>query len=137
VALAAGGQGTQPDERRHQVGGPGPGAVDADDDAAGVADDPAGQLPQREPEGLGLGEPVVAVQQRLRPGDQGLRATEQAQSGVVGGKAPERQVPQAGGLGAADAVLHVGMGAWRASRMAGLGSGWLVMKTWSGARGRR
>src|SRR5215218_6626372 len=123
-ALAAGGQGTQPGERRHQVGGPGPGAVDADDDAAGVADDPAGDVPQPEPEGLGLGELAVAVQQqRLRPADQGLGDTDQAQPGVVGGKAPERQVAQPGGLGGADAVLHVGVGAVAGLQDGGVGVG--------------
>jgi hypothetical protein len=45
AGLAAGRQGPQPDEGGDQVGGPRPGGIDADDEAAGVTDDPAGGVP--------------------------------------------------------------------------------------------
>jgi hypothetical protein len=122
--VGSGRQASQPGERGDQHGCPGPGAVDADDDAAGVADDPAGNMPPAEPEGLGLGELAVTLQQqRLRPADQGLGKHDQAQPGVVGAKVEEGQVAQAGGLGTSDAVLHVGVGRWRASNTTGSGSG--------------
>src|SRR5213076_3302121 len=93
AGLAAHRQGPEPAKRGDQVGGPGPGAIDPDDDAAGVMDDPAGGMPQPVAQRLGLGDGEVAVQQqRLRPADQGLGDHDQGEPGVVGGKAPEGQV---------------------------------------------
>jgi hypothetical protein len=97
AGLAAHRQGPEPAERGDQVGGPGPGAVDADDDAAGVVDDPAGGMPQAVAQRLGLGDLEVAVQQQgLRPADQGLGDADQGEPGVVGAKVGKRQVAQPG-----------------------------------------
>jgi hypothetical protein len=121
---SGGQQGPQPGERGDQVGGPGPGAVQPHDQAAGVAGDPAGHVPQPVAQRLGLGEFQVAVQQqRLRPAHQGLGHHDQGEPGVVGAKVGKRQVAQPRGLGAADAVLHMGVGAVASLQHGGVGVG--------------
>ena len=61
-------QGPQPRERGQQRRCPRPVAVKAEDDPAGMADEPSGRMPQPGAQGLGLGDLEVSVQQqRLRP----------------------------------------------------------------------
>src|SRR6266536_2666596 len=114
AAVAAGGpwEGPQSRERGQQRRCPGPVAVEAQPDPAGVADEPGGGVPQPIPQGLGLGDFEIAVQQqRLRPAHQRLRHQHQGQPDVVGVEVCKGEVAEAGGLGTADAVLDAGVGA--------------------------
>jgi dipeptidyl aminopeptidase/acylaminoacyl peptidase len=79
------------------------------DGAAGVADDPGGDVPQPVAQRLGLGAGQLAVQQQgLRPADEVLGGQDQLEPDLVAPPPVERQVGQAGGLGVVDAVLDAG-----------------------------
>jgi hypothetical protein len=59
-------QGPQPGERPGELDGPWPGALQAQDDPSGVADDAGGDMPQPVAQRLGLGHRQRAVQQQPR-----------------------------------------------------------------------
>ena len=124
-------QGPQPGERAGQLGRPGPGALQAQDHAAGVADDAGGDVQQPVAQRLGLGHGERAVQQqRLGPAGEVLGGQDQLQPDGVAAPPVERQVAQPGGLGGADAVLDPGALAVAQLQPARSGSGWSVRKTW-------
>jgi hypothetical protein len=102
-------QGTQPGERPGEFDDPWPGVLPAQDDPAGVADDPGGHMQQPVAQRLGLGHGQVAVQQQyLGPGGEILGGKDQLQPDAVAPPQVEGEVGQAGSLGGADAVLDPG-----------------------------
>ena len=71
-----------------------------------MADDAGGHMQQSVAQGLGLGDPEVALQQQgLRPAAQVLSGQHQLQPDLVAAEQVEGEVAQPGGLAAADAVL--------------------------------
>jgi hypothetical protein len=77
--------------------------------AAGVTDDPGGDVQEPVAQRLGLGDRQRTVQQqRLRPAGEVLGSKDQLQPDGVAAQQVERQVGKAGGLGGADAVLDPG-----------------------------
>ena len=125
----------QAGERGGQLVRPRPGALQANDEAAGVADDAGGDMQQPVAQGLGFGHPKLALQQQhLGPAAKVTGHEDQLQPDGVAPPGVERQVAQAGGLGAADAVLNADALAMAQLQAARSGSGWSVTNTWSGAR---
>jgi hypothetical protein len=109
AGLAAQRQGSQPGERLGQLDCPWPGALQAQDDPAGMVDDPGGCVPQPVAQRLGLGHGQLAVQQQgLGPAAKVLGGKDQLEPDGVAAQKVEREVAKPGGLGAADAVFDPG-----------------------------
>ena len=146
----------QPSERGHQR--PGPVVVEAQADPAGVADEPAGGVPQPIAQGLGSARasslssasssacaqqtrvwamatrvsqtslaPTSANGRLARPVAlaQRMRSSTRAWARWPTSRAAGPLLARPGGGAGRDGVAW-----WRAWRVAGSGSGWLVMKTW-------
>jgi hypothetical protein len=78
AASAAQRQGPKPGERGGELGGPSPGALESQDDPAGMAYHPGGKLEQPVAQRLGFGHAKLArQQQRLRPAGQVLGGKDQ------------------------------------------------------------
>jgi hypothetical protein len=108
------------------------------DQAAGVAADAGGDVQQPVAQRLGFADRELAVQQqRLGPAAKVAGHQDQLQPDGVAAPPVKRQVAQAGGLGAADAVLHPGALAVAQLQGGQVGSGWSVRRLGSGARRRR
>src|SRR6266511_3836619 len=102
-------QGSEPGERAGEVDGPWPRALQPQDRAAGVVDDPRGNVQQPVAQRLGFGQGERAVQQQcLGPAQEVLGAQDQLEPDGVAAQEVEREVGQAGGFGGADAVFDAG-----------------------------
>ena len=104
---SAGAEHRQAGEPARQRARPRPVAWQPQPPRAGVAGQPGGDMPQAEPQRLGLGDAQVAVkQQGLRPAGERAGKGDQRDPAVVGRPVVAGQVPQPRGLRAAVAVLN-------------------------------
>ena len=82
-----------------EVGGPGPGALQAQAGAAGVERETTGDVQEPVAQAFGFGPVELAgEQQALGPGDQVVREADELEPDAVVFEVAERQVPEAGVL---------------------------------------
>jgi hypothetical protein len=124
-------QGSQPSERSGELGRPGPAALQAQDDSAGVAHHPCSDVEQPIAQGLGLGRGQLTVQQ------QGLDPAGEVWAARTSSSQTRLRRRRSKGSFESPVALAARMRSstrahWRcrSSRLAMSGSGWSVRKTW-------